>query len=358
MKGNIYISGLIGTFNGEKGIELIDVISQVKKQPEADGFNVYIDSDGGVVDTGFDIYNYLKSLNKPITTIGSGIVASIATVIFMAGENRMVRENTPFMVHLPWGGTTGTSDEIEQYANDLRAIEKKMTGFYTKALGLEEEAILPLLREETWLTADQLSTLGFTTLQPIVAAAKAVFNPNTDKMSNLTEKDRTWMEGLFDKVLGKSKTPIVNKLVQDASGTELNFEGLADDATVEVGATATVDGSAAEGEYTMPDETVYVFSAGKLTEIKPAEEDAELDAANARIVELEAELETERTARASAETTVAEIRKDVVALKKQVMSKFDASGKKPVASNKKDNDTDPKDRTAGMREYLKNKRGN
>jgi ATP-dependent Clp protease protease subunit len=149
MTGNIYISGQIGTFDGVAGVELIDVIGQVKKQPQASAFNVHINSEGGLVDVGFDIYHYLKALGKPITTIGSGIVASIATVIFMAGNQRQVRENTPFMIHLPWGGSMGTANELEQFADQLRAIEKKMVGFYKKALNLQEQALLPLLKNET-----------------------------------------------------------------------------------------------------------------------------------------------------------------------------------------------------------------
>lgn len=42
MTGNIYISGQIGTFDGVPGVELIDVIGQVKKQPQATAFNVHI----------------------------------------------------------------------------------------------------------------------------------------------------------------------------------------------------------------------------------------------------------------------------------------------------------------------------
>lgn len=76
MTGNIYISGQIGTFDGVPGVELIDVIGQVKKQPQASAFNVHINSEGGLVDVGFYIYHYLKTLGKHITTIGSGIVAS------------------------------------------------------------------------------------------------------------------------------------------------------------------------------------------------------------------------------------------------------------------------------------------
>lgn len=160
MTGNIYISGQIGTFDGVTGISLIDVVSQVKKQPQATAYNVHINSEGGLVDVGFDIYHYLRSLGRPLTTIGSGIVASIATVIFMAGTKRLVRENTPFMIHLPWGGSMGTADELEKFAGQLRAIEKKLVGFYKKALNLEEPALLPLLKNETWLTGEPAHRIG------------------------------------------------------------------------------------------------------------------------------------------------------------------------------------------------------
>src|SRR5690625_5103242 len=88
MNGNIYINGLIGTRLNEKGeveekgVELLDVILQVKNQPKAESFTVYINSPGGYVDVGFEIHDYLKSLGKPIKTVGQGMVASIATVIF------------------------------------------------------------------------------------------------------------------------------------------------------------------------------------------------------------------------------------------------------------------------------------
>ncbi|KOS06998.1 hypothetical protein AM493_13875 [Flavobacterium akiainvivens] len=280
MTGNIYISGQIGTFDGVTGVELVDVISQVKKQPKATAFNVHINSEGGLVDVGFDIYHYLRALAKPITTIGSGIVASIATVIFMAGSKRQLRENTPFMIHLPWGGSMGTADELEQFAAQLRTIEQKMVGFYKKALGVQEQAILPLLKNETWLSAKQVHALGFTTTpQQVKAAAKAFINKNSMRGS-FTDKDRHWMESLFTRVMGRIKNAhIYSKVVQDATGAEIDFTDLPDDGVIEIGALATVDGQPAEGEYLMPDGYTYVFAAGELTEIIEPEEEAPAAAA-------------------------------------------------------------------------------
>ncbi|KGO88093.1 hypothetical protein Q765_03295 [Flavobacterium rivuli WB 3.3-2 = DSM 21788] len=360
MIGNIYISGQIGTFDGVAGVELIDIVSQVKKQPEATHFNVHINSDGGLVDVGFDIYDYLVSLQASgihITTIGSGIVASIATIIFMAGSVRQVRVNTPFMIHLPWGGTTGNSDTLAEFTDRLRVVEKKMTGFYMKVLSLDESALLPLLKNETWLTMEQLYTLGFTTTEPILAVAKAVLtNINTNTMESLTDKDKSFISGLFDKVLGKIKKPdILNKVVQDATGAELNFTDLEKDAAIEVGAKATFDNKPADGDYTMPDGTVYKFDAGELKEIVSPDEEtltpeqiAELIAERDSLKEENEQLKTETTA---AQAQLQDIEKDVTQLKAQVTSKFDLSTKK---DSKKI--ITGADRTAGMKAYLESKK--
>lgn len=357
MIGNIYISGQIGTFEGVQGVELVDIIGQVKKQPEATEFHVHINSEGGLVDVGFDIFNYLRSLGLPITTIGSGIVASIATVIFMAGKMRLVRENTPFMIHLPWGGSMGTADELEQFADELRAIENKLVDFYKKELNLEKEAILPLLKNETWLTPEQLTTLGFTNSQPVKAAAKTYFKRESNMNGTFSEKDRHWMEGLFTKVLAKFKsTGALNKVVQDANGVSIDFTELADDATPEKGQKATIDGKPAEGEYVMPSGETYVFTAGELTEIKPAEEPAEnpeLDAANARIAELEGEVAAANTERDSLKTQLASIKKDVLDLRGQIRSKYNPDDKKAKNHKKEiEGGEGNDDKLAGALAYL------
>lgn len=353
MEGNIFITGQIGTFDGIKGIELIDVIQQVKQQPNATSFKVHINSEGGIVEVGFAIYEYLTALKLPIKTIGSGIVASIATVIFMAGTERTVLENTPFMIHTPWGGYTGNADDMERYVEELRAAENRMVTFYKKALNLEAEAITPLLKDETWLTMEQLQTLGFTTAQPFKAVAKAHLNLNNDMNGSFSEKDKTWMENLFAKILGKDKKdPIVAKVVQDATGTSIDFTGLADDATPEAGQEATIDGQPAEGEYTMPDGSTYVFEGGKLKEIVQPEGET-LEQAQARAEAAEAERDSAQQELAQLQTEVAAMRTNVQALKAKIFSSHQPDNKKPKAPKTGGDGGD--DKLAGMKQYLNKK---
>ena len=152
-----------------------------------------------------------------------------------------------------------------------------------------------------------------------------------------TERDRHWMESLFERVLGKFRhNAILNKVIQDATGAEIDFTELPDDGVIEVGAIATINGKPAQGEYLLPDGFTYVFEAGELVEIIEPEEDAEAAALRAENKALKRQLTT--------------IKSEVLALKRQVSSKFNVDGKK--AAYRKPGDAD---RLAGMKEYLNSK---
>jgi len=353
MVGNIYINGAIGHWEDAQSVSLIDIVKQVKAQSEATEYNVYINSEGGYVDIGFDIYSYLKNLGKPVHTIGNGMVASIATIIFMAGATRTIRPNTQFMIHLPWTEAAGTATELEDYATELRKTEKQLIGFYTKELSLTDEVIQPLLRDETWLTLDQLQTLGFITSAPVPVQAKAKLNTKPDNMSYT--KSEVIIEGLFAKIMAKFGIKPKNKLVQDATGVELDFADLADGDAVTVGAKAMVAGVPAEGEYTLPDGTVYMFVAGELTEIvlpsdetMSPEEAARLKAENEAY---KAEIETLKAENAASAQIVEEIKTEVLNLKREVKSAGFATGKKD--GKKPETEGTPTNRFAGVAERVK-----
>lgn len=311
MVGKIYIpqdknsnpTGLIGNVDGVKGVELIDIITQVRKQPDATSYEVHINSEGGDVTTGFDIYNFIKSLGLPVTTIGNGMVASMGTVIFMAGDTRFVRPNTKFMIHLPMGSVNfATSEEMDVVAKKVKEVENRVVQFYSKELGLNKEAISPLLKNETWLDQQQLMDLGFVTSNtPVRIAARAIKNKNKmSKQNKFRTLLKTW--------LGE-KT--VMKTIFSADNKELVFSQLGDDDPIEVGATATFDGAPAEGEITAADGTIYVFAAGVLSEIKPVMEETttedDMVEALAATLEVAAELEDRM---AAVETEVTGLKKE------------------------------------------------
>lgn len=345
MEGNIFINGLIGTILNadgevqEKGVELVDVITQVNSQKSATSFNVYINSEGGVVSTGFDIYNYLKTLSVPVNTIGQGLVASIATVIFMAGQRRILKPNTEFMIHLPSGGVEGTSDDIQEYAGYIKQVEKDIVKFYKESTGLSEDAIIPLLRNETFLDTKQAFELGFSNTQPIAVEPVAYFNTNTNKqMTELSKQDKSWIETKFDAILNAFKSKPTMLVIQDANGTEIDFPTLEEGQDVVVGLEAKINGQPAEGEFVIPTGQTYVFAGGVLSEIKEGEQEEVSEEMKALLAELEQmtkKFADESTARETAEKEateqkeiVAKLQKEVKEFKAQITSKFDLDGKK------------------------------
>lgn len=343
MVGKIYISGLIGTIDDEIGVELVDVISQVKKQPNATAFDVHINSEGGIVETGFDIYNYLKSLGLPITTIGNGLVASIATVIFMAGSKRQVTPGTQFMIHYPMAGILdATADEMEMYSKELKSVQNQIVDFYAKCTNIQKDGIMPLLRNETFFTEKQLFDLGFITQETTlkIAARAIINNPKNKKM---TKKKSDRFARIMKIITGKEA--IVNKVVFTADNTELVFPELEEEAEIKVGDTATIDGSPAEGSIVIADGRTLVFEAGAVTEIIEANEEEATSISEDDIAEVLTEILeiVEEVA-----TEVEEVKQEVTAVKKDRdaykarLEKAEGMIAKMKGITGKQPDTDPK----------------
>jgi len=328
MEGTIFINGDIGSDASIRGIELIDVIQQVKAQPEAESFTVYINSRGGRVDVGFDIYNYLKSLTVPVNTIGVNMVASIATVIFMAGETRKLRKGTEFMIHLPHGMAKGTSEQIEMYSTELKKVEKKMVDFYTKATGLTAEAIEPLLRNETFIEPETALALNIVTEVDVEfpMVAKAVINLNPE--IQMTAEDKSWIESQFESFKNLFKAPIKAIKLMDATGQEIEFPTVEDGQTPAVGDQALLGGEPVpDGTYVMPslDNAEVTFVGGVIATITPSGggEDEELEALKAENEALKTQLAEIEAKKVEADAKITKMESDFETFKNTVMAKFE-----------------------------------
>lgn len=308
MEGRIYISGYIGEGLESSGVSLVDVISQVKKQPDATSFNVIINSGGGDVQTGFDIINYLNSLGLPIKTTGQGVVASMATAIFLAGSVREVQDGCDFMIHLPMYPELfyANSEQLDLLSAELKKTEKLMVDYYTKTTNLEKEAIIPLLRNETWFSKEELLELGFiTTAEYKKAAVKFYNNLKSSKMNN--DKNKTAKDILsIIKDFFKGTENAVSKILYDANQNEVDFYELDADSEALVGSKATIDGSPAEGSVVMADGKTYVFESGVLMEIIEPEDDGEIEI----VEELKEQVTTLETTLEEKETEIATLTKE------------------------------------------------
>jgi len=262
MTAQIYIYGVIGTETS-----LMDVIRQFKSFKKVTDVEVVIQSSGGSVAEGKAIFNYLKSLNLPVTTIAQRAY-SIAAHIFMAGSTRIVEEGEGrILLHLPWASVDGRADRLEQVAKQLSDLENEFVDFYSGYTDIDKDSVLTLLTNETFLSSDEALSLGLAT--EIQIATKAVALINND-LTLKNEVEMTKAEKFYSAVkdLFTVSTEIKALVLQDANGVEINFPEVEVGQEVAVGDVAEVDNSPAEGEYVSPEGSVWVFEAGVLIEIR------------------------------------------------------------------------------------------
>ena len=92
-----------------------------------------------------------------VTTHGVGLVASIATVILMAGKKVAIDENCFAMIHLPWTFTQGNANDLEKEIGTLNKCKNAMMGFYRKHSKVSDEEIEKMLSDETWFLGSEFA---------------------------------------------------------------------------------------------------------------------------------------------------------------------------------------------------------
>lgn len=133
---------------------------------------VNISTYGGDVFEALAIGGVLESLQKNITTIGYGLVASAGTVILLSGKKRKMAANSFFMIHNPTAVTGGEASEMRKTADLLDKIQTQLVDIYVTAIEKngklidgDREAtakkVTKWVENETWFTADEALQYGF-----------------------------------------------------------------------------------------------------------------------------------------------------------------------------------------------------
>lgn len=136
---------------------------QLDELTDVSVINVCINSYGGEVAEGLAIYNALKRHKAKIKTYCDGFACSIASVIFMAGDERIMGESSLLMIHNAWTWTQGNAEELRKQADDLEKITQASVNAYKAHSTLSEEEIKTLMDNETWILPEEATEWGFAT---------------------------------------------------------------------------------------------------------------------------------------------------------------------------------------------------
>jgi len=294
---------LTGEISDWWGVGLNQVAAEIKAANPST-INVQINSGGGDLLEAQAIAAFLKSYNARVETTGMGLVASAATVILLASKNSSMAKNSWFMIHNPSSIAAGESEELRKTADLLDSMQDNLADMYVSAIeanGKEttKKEVLKMMNAETWLTAEQAKEMGFVanvvdgievlnkqSAATIYNNCKEYKNAPKEFLNQLTniinmsdnQKEPTILESI--KAFFKSKPNEIKDLVK-----EIQNEKEAEDAAEIEKAKELAKKHGFFKEEVAPVATPVVETAPVVVE-----NNADLEAANKRIKELEEKL--------------------------------------------------------------------
>lgn len=136
-------------------------VSSVVESADGEDLDVEINSGGGSVFAGSEIYTALKSYEGNVTTKIVGIAASAASVIAMAGKKVLMSPTAQMMIHNVSSYADGDHRAMEHAAEVLKTANKTIANAYQIKTGRSQEELLDLMNKESWFTAQKAKELGF-----------------------------------------------------------------------------------------------------------------------------------------------------------------------------------------------------
>jgi ATP-dependent Clp protease, protease subunit len=124
--------------------------------------SMLISSPGGHVESGDAIHDVIRFVRAPVTTVGTGWVASAGTHVFLAAsrERRVCLPNTRFMIHQPGGGAGGPATDIAIQAKEILRTRERIAKVISKQTGKPLAKVLADMERDFWLSADEAIEYG------------------------------------------------------------------------------------------------------------------------------------------------------------------------------------------------------
>ncbi len=124
--------------------------------------SIYINSPGGSVYAGLGIYDTMQYIGSKVGTICTGMAASMAAVLLVAGEKgkRMALKHSRVMIHQPMGGAQGQASDIEITAREIQKLKKELYTIISDHSGKPFEQIEKDSDRDHWMTALEAKEYG------------------------------------------------------------------------------------------------------------------------------------------------------------------------------------------------------
>ena len=124
--------------------------------------SIYLNSPGGSVYAGLGIYDTMQYISSNVATICTGLAASMAAVLLVAGENgkRSALPHSRVMIHQPLGGAQGQATDIEITAREILKLRTELFEIISNHSGKPYDEVARDSERDHWMTAEEAKAYG------------------------------------------------------------------------------------------------------------------------------------------------------------------------------------------------------
>ena len=124
--------------------------------------SIYLNSPGGSVYAGLGIYDTMQHISSDVSTICTGMAASMAAVLLVAGEKgkRFALQHSRVMIHQPMGGAQGQASDIEITAREIQKLKKELYTIIANHSGQPYDKVYADSDRDYWMTSAEAAEYG------------------------------------------------------------------------------------------------------------------------------------------------------------------------------------------------------
>ncbi len=154
---------LWGVVNDESAKKIIERLLYLEAKAPGEEIKLFINSPGGVVTSGMVIYDTIKLISSPVSTICMGLAASMGSILLSVGEKgkRFIFPHGRVMIHQPsLGGYQGTAADLEITAREVIKTKELGAKILAENCGQTVKKILTDFDRDFWMNADEAKQYG------------------------------------------------------------------------------------------------------------------------------------------------------------------------------------------------------
>ena len=153
---------LMTSVNAESCAVVIRDLMYLQREDPTAPITLYINSPGGEVQSGLALYDVMQAVSCPIRTVCLGMAASMAALLFIAGDDREILPHSRVMIHDPLisAGAGGNALSVKARADDLMRIRDITAGVIARHSGMSIDRVFEFTATDTYFEAEEAVEAG------------------------------------------------------------------------------------------------------------------------------------------------------------------------------------------------------